>query len=1021
LILPAFSVNRRVTFLMIFAGILGVGFFGLSQLGVDLYPKMVFPQIMIFSQLNGAGPSEMENLVTKYLEMAASSTKNVKRVSSTSSPSLSVVTAEFNWGTNMDQAETDLRRYLDRYKTFLPDDATDPMVLVLDASLAPTMFITFSSQVLDGLELRRVVQDEIEPLLRRVDGVGSVSIMGGLVRQINVKLDPVLMAESGLTVGQIVGAVSGVREDSPAGEINIGGLNANVKVAGSFENVDEIRQLVVGHRMDGSSILLDQVAQVEDGFQDRLGYVRLNGQDAIIAVIFRRSDANTVNVCDQLERQLEYIRQSYGNQLDVQEVYSQSSFIKGSISNLWTSALQALLLTMLVLLVFLRSWRSSSVVAISIPMSVIATFAVMYFVKVNLNIVSMAGLALSVGMLVDNSIVVLENIVRHRENGEEPNKAAIDGASEVGMAITASTMTTVAVFVPILFVPGLTGQIFRDMSLTISFSLIVSLFVALSLIPVFTSRSRNLVTMGDEGRIQKVFKRGFERIEALYARAVGWSVRHRRRVILFALGALLVSIAMMKLVPVEFFPQNDRGYISVDATRSPGTILASTDSTARGIENGISSIVDSSDVREVFMEIGQQEGFSAAFGNSGSNNLNFFLALVPRNQRTTTQQEYSDSIRAFLDRIPDLQYSVQEGGPMQGSAPIEIRFYSEDLDLLRDVTSRCAAALRQVRGTTDVQTSMDIQRVEFALWPDAAVLAQMGLARSVVGSEVSSGVMGQTAGFLRDGGQEINIVVRYAEPFRSTLEDIMASPVYGSPLAALGRLVTGLVPQTILRNNSARMATVTCSTSGRALGSVASDAQAVLDTLDTHGLRSEMAGQVKDQRETFLYLTIAIMAAAALVYMVMASQFESFLEPFIIIFTVPMAFIGVVWTLIITGTTLSITAMIGMLMLAGIVVNNGIVLIDFANRLRSEKGLSIVDAVILAGRTRLRPILMTALTTIIGMTPLALGIGQSGETWAPMARTVMGGLTVATFLTLLVLPCLYVVLGSRKRIFSKAP
>jgi hydrophobic/amphiphilic exporter-1 (mainly G- bacteria), HAE1 family len=1016
LILPALSVNKRVTFIMVFAGILGVGLFGLSRLGIDLYPKLVFPQIMIFSQLNGAGPTEMENLVTRYLEMAASSTKNVKTVSSVSSPSLSLVTAEFNWGTNMDQAETDLRRFLDRYKTFLPDDATDPMVLVIDASLAPTMFITFSSEVLDGLELRRVVEDEIEPLLRRVDGVGSVSLMGGMIRQINVQVDPVLIASSGLSIGQITGAIAGVREDSPAGEINIGGLNANVKIAGSFENVDEIRELVVGHRMDGSSILLDQVAVVEDGLRDRMGYVRLNGQDAVIAVLFRRSDANAVNVSDQLERQLELIRRSYGAQLEVNEVYSQATFIKGSISNLWSSALQALFLTMFVLLLFLRSWRSSSVVAISIPMSVIATFAVMYFANVDLNIVSMAGLALSVGMLVDNSIVVLENIVRRREGGESARDSAIKGASEVGMAITASTLTTVAVFVPVLFVPGLAGQIFRDMSLTISFSLIVSLFVALTLIPVFASQSRKLVTMGDEGRIQKVFKTGFERFEAVYFRWVQWAVARRKRVIIWTFAALVASIAIMKFVPVEFFPQTDEGFISANSTRSPGTVLTSTDSTSWVIEEGIHSIVDSADVEEVYMEVGQLEGFSAAFGSSGSNNLNFFVTLVPRNQRSTTQQEYADSIRTFLSGIPDLEYSFQEGGPMTGSSPIEIRFYSEDLALLRDVTSRCAEALRGIEGTRDVQTSMDIQRVEFTVYPDEAALAVMGLARSMIGGEISAGIMGQTAGFLRDRGQEIDINVRYSEAFRSTLEDVMAAPVFGAPLAAYGRMIPGLVPQKILRNNSARMATVTCSNTGRALGSVAADVQSMLDTLDTRGLRSEVAGQVKDQQETFMSLILAIIAAALLVYMVMASQFESFLEPFIIMFTVPMAFIGVAWTLLLTGTALSVTAMIGMLMLAGIVVNNGIVLIDFANRLRGEKGLGIVDAASEAGRIRLRPVLMTAMTTVIGMTPLALGIGESGETWAPMARTVMGGLSVATLLTLFVLPCLYVVLGCRKKI-----
>ncbi len=1017
--IPRIAVSKRVTFLMVFAGILGVGFFGLSQLGIDLYPKLVFPQIMIFSQLNGAGPEEIENLVTQYLEKAAASTKNVKNVSSTSSPSISVVTAEFNWGSDMNQAETDLRRFLDRYKTFLPDDASDPMVLVMESSLAPMMFMTFSSDMLDAFELRRIVEDEIEPQLRRVEGVGSISISGGFTRQVNVEVDPVVLSQSGLTLSQLVGAIASVGEDSPAGEINIGGLNANISLAGSFESIDDIRQLVVGHRADGSPVLLEQIATVEDGYAEKVGYVRLNGNDAVVAVVFRRSDANTVNVSDGLNRQIENLRRSYGDVIDLRIVYDQATFVKGSISNLWSSAIQALLLTVVVLLVFLRSWRSSAVVGISIPMSVIATFAVMYFVDIDLNIISMAGLALSVGMLVDNSIVVLENIVRHREEGEGAVKAAIDGASEVGMAITASTLTTVAVFVPILFVPGLSGQIFRDMSLTISFSLLVSLFVALTLIPVFTSRSKNLVTMGDESRLQKKVKAGYDKLEAGYSRIVRKALERRRLVVFGTLGFLVICIGLMKLVPVEFFSQTDEGFISATTNRSPGTVLTATDSTSRFIEQGIASIVDSSDMEASFFEVGQQEGFSAAFGGSGSNNLSFFLKLVPRQDRSVTQEEYTDSIRTFLATIPDVEYSFEEGGPMSSSQAIEIRFFSEDLAELRRVTARCADVLETIPGTRDVQSSMDIQRTEFVVHPDAVVLAQNGISRSQLGSEVSMGMMGQTAGFLRDAGDEVDIFVRYAPPYRRTLEDLMSSPVGNEPIAALGNLVPGLVPQSILRLNSSRMATVGCGTSGRALGSVAADVQKMLDTLDTGGLRYELAGQVEDQKDTFFYLTIAILAAIALVYMVMASQFESFLEPFIIIFTVPMAFIGVVLTLLFTGTSLSITAMVGMLMLAGIVVNNGIVLVDFANKLR-EKGMSVIEAVAEAGRIRMRPILMTALTTIVGMVPLALGLGDSGETWAPMARTVMGGLSVATLLTLFVLPGLYVMFGCRKK-FDSAP
>ncbi|MDM7993591.1 MAG: efflux RND transporter permease subunit [Candidatus Fermentibacter sp.] len=1012
--ISAISVRKRVTFMMLFAFMLGVGIFGLTQLGLDLYPKLVFPQIMIFSQLNGAGPEEIENLVTEYIEKAAASTKNVTRVTSSSSPSLSLVTAEFSWGTDMDQAETDLRRYIDMYKSYLPDDASDPMVMVLDASLAPTMMIAFSSSRLDGFELRRIVEDEIEPLLRRVEGVGSVSVMGGSRRQINVIVNPVVMEQAGLSLGQVSGAVASVRQDTPAGEINVGGLNSSVKIAGSFDSLDDLAQLVVGYRPDGSPVLLEQIATIEDGIVEETGYVSLNGEPAVVSVVFRRSDANTVNVSDKLEIQLDQIREMYSDRVDVNLLYTQASFIEGSIGNLWTSALQALVLTVIVLLVFLRSWKSSSAVAISIPMSMIATFAVMYFADVNLNIISLAGLALAVGMLVDNSIVVLEVIVRRRESGEAPIPASINGATEVGMAITASTLTTVAVFIPILFVPGLAGQIFRDMSLTISFSLVVSLFVALTFIPIFTSRVKGIAGDGTENRLQTWLRIRMERIENSYKRGIEWALHHRKAVILSSVAMFAASLGLLAVVPIEFFSENDMGYISANTFRSPGTVLESTDSTATVIREGILGIVDSTDYEEFYMEVGQLEGFAAAFGSNSANNLNFFLTLVPRDQRSVSQQEYQDSIRAMLAEIPDLEATFSEGGPMSSSSPIEIRFYSEDLDALRDVTERCADVLETIPGTRDVETSMDIQRVQRTFIPDASALARFGVSRAAIGSEVSTGVMGEASGFYREGGSEYDIFLRYPEQYRDNVEEIMATPVAGRPLAAYGMMETGLIPQTISHVDQSRVATVSCSNHNRDLGSIANDVEKMLDTLDTGGLRYELAGQVDDQRETFFYLTIAIFAAALLVYMVMASQFESFLEPFIIIFTVPMAFIGVMFTLLITGTALSVTAMIGILMLAGIVVNNGIVLVDYANQLRG-KGLGVLEAVAEAGRVRMRPIMMTALTTIFGMIPLALGIGDSGETWAPMARAVMGGLTVATFLTLFVLPCLYAIFGCRRK------
>jgi len=1000
---------------MVFIALFGIGIFGLSQLGVDLYPNLVMPQMMIFSQLYGAGPEEVENLVTEYIEKAAASTKGVKKITSVSSPGMCIVTAEFNWGTDMNQAETDMRRSLDRYDNYLPDDATEPMVLLLDASMQPVMLVTFTSDVLNSFDLRTMLSDEIEPRLNRLDGVGSVDIQGGLQRQINVNVDPDRMIRNGIGIAQITGAIAGVRNDEPAGNIDIGGMNASLKIGCAFDSLADIRQLVIGAN-GMEPVLLEHVAEIEDGRTDVRSFSRVNGNDAMVAIVFRRSDANTVNVCGGLANELNDITEEYGSVMDVEVVFSHADFINQSVGNLATTGVQAIFVAFIVLLIFLQSWKSSFVVAISMPLSIIVTFAAMYFFSVNINIISLAGLALAVGMLVDNSIVVLENIVRHRDEGEDGDKAAVDGAEEVGMAITASTLTTLAVFIPILFVPGLSGQLFRDMSLTISFSLLVSLFVALSLIPLLTSRMKGISNVSQKGKVAERLTKFFDDLEKWYEKWIARVLRHRKLTLFAAVVLLGISITLVAtVVPLSFFSESDEGYISGNFYLSPGTELAQTDSVMALVEEGIREIIDEDDLRQIWVTGGTGEGFSALFGANSSNEADLLITLVPRSERSRSIEEYKDSIRVFLEDVPDLEYSFTQGGAMSQTAPVLIRVYDENLDTLRAVSERVSDVLNDIEGTADVTTSMEQQRVEYIFEPDPSILAVRGGIRSMLGMSIADGVMGTQAGFIRRDGDEIPIVVRYGENYRSTPENFASIPFMGSQLTSWGNVVEGLTPETIIRMNQTRCATITCKNSNRALGDVASDVEAAIDAMDMSGLRYEVTGQIEDQKETFLYLGLAILVAAILVYMVMASQFESLLEPFIIIFTVPMAFIGVVFTLLLTGTTLSVTAMIGTLMLAGIVVNNGIVLIDFANKLRKKEKLDVVQAVAKAGSIRLRPILMTALTTIFAMLPLSLGLGQSGETWAPMARVVMGGLAVGTFLTLFVLPCLYTILGKMKK------
>mgnify|MGYP006278695531 CR=1 FL=1 len=1015
--LPELSVRRRVTFLMLFIAIFGTGIFGLTQLGVDMYPDMEFPMIMVLSTMEGAGPEEMENLVTDPLEQALARVSNVKKVTSTSRPGISIVTAEFNWGHSLEQAETDVRRQLDMFEAALPDDASEPLIFALDPSMQPVLYVGFSSQVLNDFDLRTLIHEEIEPLFSRLDGVGSAVTVGGRERQINVRIRPPAMLDAGVTVSQIVGALGSVRNNTPAGRIDAGGLNMSIRIESAFHDVEEIEQLVVGMN-SGIPVLLRDVATVEDGEAEVLQYVRFNGKPSISMYMNKRSDANTVNVCARIREQLDNVSEDYEGLLTPVILFDQSEFIEQSISNLGNTALEASLLAFLVLLFFLRSWRGSSIAGMAIPISVFVTFAVMHFTEVQLNLISLAGLALAIGLLVDNAIVVLENIFRHRESGESPIDAAVNGALEVSNAITASTLTTLAVFVPILFVPGLAGQLFREMVLTITFSLTVSLFVALSLVPLISSWVKRLVPKHKPGSIPARLQKLIERLEERYNRLVSWAVNHKKIVLFSTAGAFVLAIIAMGQLPSEFFPESDDGFLMMDIELPIGTSLETTDQTVRAIEDSIQTIVDQEDLLAVFSTVGESEGVMAIFGSSGSNAAMLRVRLTPSSQRTTSMFEYQDRIREVLRGMPGVEYSSEAGMSIMGGSAIEISLYGDNLERLYEKAEEIRDVISSIDGVVDPTTSMEDRIPEYSFVPDPVRMSIMGVTQSQIAMDVRYGFQGTNASVYREDDEEFNINVRLPEEMRDSREDLEYSAVLGRPLISLGTLQQRMISNVITRTNQARMVTISCDVSGRSLGDVAGDVVNALRDMDTSGFRYEMGGEMEDQRETFMYLGIAIVVAALLVYMVMAGQFESFLEPFIIIFTLPLAFIGVVLGLFVTGTSLSVMAIVGMLMLAGIVVNNGIVMIDYANQLR-RRGKDLKESIVEASTTRMRPIMMTAATTILAMVPLALGLGEGAENWSPMAITVIGGLFVATVLTLVVEPCIYVIFGCYKR-FKKS-
>ncbi len=1005
--LPGIASKRRITFLMLFLLMGGAGLFGLTRMGVDYFPEVDLGEIFIVTVLPGAGPEEVESLVSRPVEDAVTGVEDVKSVESDSRASLSTVSVKVNLGADIDQVRQDILDAVEKAAPGLPENAGDPLVFALESSMKPLMIVNFSSDALGGAELRRLVEEEIQPVLARVEGISSADVSGGEIRQINVDVDPVLLWARGITVSQVYAALSAVGSDQPGGDIEDDGLEISLSIGSGFTSLDQVSDLVIGSH-GGNPVRLGDVATVEDGYRDPTAITTLNGTGTVILVFRKSSSANTVNTCRRLQAEIDRVSAMYSGRLSTDVIYSQEGYIRSSMISLVQTGIQAIVLAALVLLFFLGSPANAGIVSISMPLSFVSTFALMYFTGVNLNIMSLAGLSISIGMIVDNSVVVLENIHRLRREGAGALEGAEKGARQVGMAVTASTLTTVAVFLPMLFVQGMTGQIFRDLSITIAAALFISLFLSQTLVPMLAGMSENLVKRHRRGSILLLFQQTVDRLEAAYARTASWCLSHRAATIGPIVILFLLSVALARLIPTSFIPDVREGTMGITASAPQGTDLETTDSIARALQDSIVAVIEPGDLANAYMTVGRSSGIGAAFGSDASCRIDLSLYFVGESRLAVPVEDYRQRVRDVIEDFPGLDYSIVTGHPIGNENPIQIAVYGTDLDELRDLGERLKAGLRLIPGTVDHASSLDewVDRIEFV--PDPAVMSRRGVSPALLASEITIGVLGVDASRFYEPGGDIDIHLSYDEARRSTLEQVMGLPAAGAPLESWGTFTSGRVPQRIWRRDRSRSVLVSCKIEGRALGDVGADVTAMMDTLDLGGSRWELLGDIPDQRESFASMSLAILVAVALVFMVMASQFESLLEPFLLVFEIPMALIGVILIHIATGTTLGLTSLVGILMLAGIVVNNGIVLVDFANQLRREEGLPAREAVLQAARKRMRPILMTAGTTILALMPLALGTSTSAAMWSPMAMTVIGGMLLATPLTLLVLPVMYV-------------
>jgi len=1012
--LSRLSIRRGITFTMIFLILIGLGFYGLGSLKLDLYPDITFPVVGIMTDYEGVGPEDIENSISRTLESTVVSVENIKHVTSWSKSGSSTLLLEFEWGTDMDQAEIDVRNQVDFVRDYLPSEASEPMIFAFNPSMQPIMFMTLTSDQMGMAELRRLADDRITAALERIDGVASAYVSGGMVRQIKVLLDPDKLASHGISSLNIVQTLGMENMQIPGGLVDDEFKEFAVRTYGDYSNVEQIRNTVVGYT-NGKPVYLKNVGAVIDGYKEQTEILRNNGEHAIMLIIQKQSDANTVQTVRNVFDVLPKIEKDVGQGVKIQNLWNQAEFIKKSVSNLTTTGIQAFILAFLVMLFFLRHVVSSLIASISIPVSIIITFFVMQMTGTTLNIISMAGLALAVGMLIDNSIVVLENIFRHNQMDKDIVKAADDGTTEVGVAIVASTLTTLAIFVPILFVPGIAGIMFRDMVIAIVCSLSVSLFVALTLIPLMSSRflkNRGKKTSGSS-YIENKGKIGhfLAKMEKGYVNWLDHVLQHKFILLVSVIVLIVATVIVGGQVGGEFMPKTDQGSIDITVERETSASLTTTNESFQQLEKIIMEEVP--EATNVESNFGISEGFAAMFG-SGSNKGSIMITLTDQKERDRDAFEIQDVLRERFKEVAGVKVNFSSGGGFSGESDIEIKIFGHDLQISRQLGDRVAEELEKMEGAVDIQKSYTLPKPEYQIKLDRDRISALGLNVYQVASTVEIAVKGKIATRYREEGDEYDVLVRYEQKHRQDkydLDNIYINSPAGQqiPLKNVATILVGDSEDQIDREDQERMISISCSVaSGHDLQSVTAKVETMMKEINMpEDFHYQIGGSAEDMQESFMWLGVAIMVAILLVYMVMASQFESLLDPFIIIFTVPLAIMGAIWGLFLTGTTLSVTALIGMILLVGIVVNNGIVLVDYINQLREKHGYDIWTAILAGGKRRIRPILMTAMTTILAMVPVALKLGEGAELWVAMARAVIGGMILSTALTLFVIPAIY--------------
>lgn len=1026
------SVKRPITTLLVFVAVIILGLFSLSKLPIDLYPEIELPAITVMTQYSGANASDIETNISKPVEDALSSISNMKEVTSVSRDNLSVVFVEFEWGTDLDEAANDIRDWLSFIENYLPENAEKPVIYKFNSSMMPILFYSVTAdESLEGLD--KIIKEKIANPLNKIDGIGSIGFRGAPTREILVEVDPIRLEAYNLTVEQIGNALMMENINMPSGSIEMGKIEYPLKVEGEFKSSKQIENIVVAN-YNGNVIFLKDVATVKDGPKDTNLEESINGKKGARMFVMKKSGGNTVKIAKDVRKELKKIEKTLPKDVKIDVIMDSSEFIEGSINNLTETLFYAFLFVTVVVFFFLGHFRATIIIILTIPISLVVAFIYLYITGNSINIISLSSLSIAIGMVVDDAIVVLENISKHIDRGSSPREAAIYATNEVWLAVIVTTATVVAVFMPLTLVGGMTGVLFKQLGWTVSITVVTSTIAAISLTPMLSAYLLKL-----KPKKEKYSPLSWERtalpvlnwLDNFYGRSLRWALNHKMIVSVASLLIFVSSFLVIGKIGTEFMPEADSGSISASIELQTGTRFEETLKIAKLVDGFVNTQIPEARMKSTSTGSDDTGSINSLFQSSGSNTINYSIKLVDVEERNRSSAEISEEFRKYLATIPEIiSYSVTTSGGMSmgmgGGSNVEVEIYGHDLEATTVFAKELQKRIENIDGAREVTISREKFKPELSVNLDREKLARHGLNTATVSTMIKNRVSGMIATRYREFGDEYNVVVKFNEDSRNSVtdvENILITTPSGSSirLKELGTVEQKLTPPNIERKRKQRIVTVSATPYKVSLGDLAASVQGQIDEMGVpQGMTVQVGGAYEDMNESFIDIALLALLSLLLVYIVMASQFESFKMPLIIMVSILFIVPGIVFTLYLTGTNLSIIAALGAVLLIGIVVKNGIVLVDYINLMR-DRGMELKEAIIVSGKSRLRPVLMTALTTILGMVPMAFSSGEGSEIWSPMGIAVIGGLLFSTVITMIIVPVTYAIMarrGERDRLMS---